>query len=90
MNKLGNDFNPSRYVPDGFSLLPKTVNAGMTAYEQQEECSASERRQAARIQQVRDGRALSEHKYGNSGAGLLFVFTDFFLKKRENLSAVEA
>lgn len=81
MNKLGNDFNPSRYVPDGFSLLPETANAGMNAYEQQEECSASERRQAARIQQVRDGRVLSVHKYGNSGAGLLFVFRDFFSKK---------
>lgn len=81
MNKLGNDFNPSRYVPDGFSLLPETVSAGTNAYEQQEECSASERRQVARIQQVRDGWALSEHKYGTSGAGLLFVFTDFFSKK---------
>lgn len=35
MNKIGNDFNLSRYVPDGFPLLPETGNAGMNAYEQQ-------------------------------------------------------
>lgn len=50
--------------------------------------SVSERKQPTRIQQVRDRRALSECKYGNSEAGLLFVFTDFIFLKRENLPAV--
>lgn len=76
MNKIGNDFNLSRYVPDGFPLLPETVDAGRNAYEQQRVWTEAESNRPE----------MDEHLLNaNMEISLLFVSTE--KKKRERESA---